>query len=67
MAGRERIDVIFRHLHPSSGLPDDFDAPSSHRRLCRSDTQEGRASKIVTAAEAVSGISDDVVLVVSSE
>ena len=67
MAGRERIDVIFRHLHPSSDVSEDVDAYPSHRRLCRSDSQEEKASKIATAAEAVSGIPDGVVLAVRSQ
>jgi hypothetical protein len=52
---QERVNILLSHFNPVNGL---------HRRLCRDHTQEEQGSKIVTAAEAIAGIEDGIVLAV---
>lgn len=53
---QERVNILLSHFNPVNGL---------HRRLCRDHTQEEQGSKIVTAAEAIAGIEDGIVLAIS--
>jgi len=62
---KDRINLILNHLNPSSEVFEGNPRHLSLRRPCHSQTKGDKGYKIVTAAEAVSGIPDGIVLATS--